>query len=364
MLNNIIRIFKTRSLWHIVWLSVAASESFTAIMSIILRGRITYDYLITGGLVSLIVSSIAVYLIKLMRETEEELKESKEMLEDIAQGITESILLLSKDFKIRWANKAVLRQTGLSMEELLGSYCYKTTHHREQPCQPPGDPCPVSELLKTGEPQVDEHTHYDINGNKIFVEVSAYPIKNDSGEIVSFVHISKDITTRKKMEENLRALSLTDELTGLHNRRGFFTLAEKLLKIAKRQKKGLFLLYADLDGLKEINDTWGHQDGDVALVDIASILKTTYRESDIIARIGGDEFVIMPVGTIGDDIRTISARLQKNVEAHNAKRESGHKLSLSLGIYYYDPENPCSIDELLSHADKLMYDQKKIKLQA
>ena len=174
-----------------------------------------------------------------------------------------------------------------------------------------------------------------------------------------FIAVFENITDRKKTEEELRALSLTDELTGLFNRRGFFILAEKLQKIAKRQKRGICLLYADLDGLKEINDTWGHQDGNLALVDIANILRTTYRESDVVARVGGDEFVVFPVGTTGDDARIIVARLQENIDAHNAKREKGYKLSMSLGISYFDPENPCSIDELLSRADKLMYEQKK-----
>jgi PAS domain S-box-containing protein len=110
---------------------------------------------------------------------EKELNRSKQMLEDIAQGITDTVMLLSKDFKILWANKAALRQTGLSMEELMGNYCYKATHQREYPCEPPDNTCPVFELLETGHPEVTEHTHYDRNGNRFFVEVSVYPIKNE-----------------------------------------------------------------------------------------------------------------------------------------------------------------------------------------
>ncbi len=139
------------------------------------------------------------------KRAEEKLTESKQMLEDITQGINESILLISKDFRILWANKAALRLTGLSTEELVGNYCYKATHHREQPCEPPLDPCPAYKLLKTGYPSVEEHTHYDKDGNKLFVEVSAYPIRNASSEIVNFVHTSIDVTERKKTEEDLRS---------------------------------------------------------------------------------------------------------------------------------------------------------------
>jgi len=90
----------------------------------------------------------------------------------------------------------------------------------------------------------------------------------------------------QRAKEELRALSLTDELTGLYNRRGLYVLGDHQLKLAVRRKKGIYMLYADLDNLKEINDSYGHQEGDKALSVIASILRSAYRESDVIARIG------------------------------------------------------------------------------
>ncbi len=164
-----------------------------------------------------------------------------------------------------------------------------------------------------------------------------------------------------RVQERQRVMSITDELTGLYNRRGFFTLAEQRLKLARRQRKGLFMLYADLDGLKAINDTLGHQEGDMALIDTANLLKATYRESDIIARIGGDEFAVIPVGSAGDDIKVVTTRLQKNIDAHNATASRNYTLSISIGMAYYDVEKPGSIDELLAAGDRLMYEQKKIK---
>jgi len=164
-----------------------------------------------------------------------------------------------------------------------------------------------------------------------------------------------------KLQEKVRTMAVTDELTGLYNRRGFFSLAEKLLQLCKREKKGIFMLYTDLDGLKKINDTFGHKEGDMALIDIASILRNNYRESDIIARIGGDEFVVVPIGTTEDSAKIATSRLQKSIEIHNAEINRSYKLSLSFGIAYYDPENPCSIDELLVQGDKLMYEQKRHK---
>lgn len=159
--------------------------------------------------------------------------------------------------------------------------------------------------------------------------------------------------------EKMHTMLLTDELTGLCNRRGFFTLSEYHLKMAKRQKSGIYMLYGDLDGLKRINDTWGHQEGDLALSDIACILKNIYRESDIIARIGGDEFVVIPVGIAGDNVKMIIERLEKAIELHNLKSNRNYKLSMSVGIAFYDPANPYSLEELLAQGDKSMYERKK-----
>jgi len=163
------------------------------------------------------------------------------------------------------------------------------------------------------------------------------------------------------MEGELRTLSLSDELTSLYNRRGFFALVDQLLKVSRRVKEGLFLLYADVDNLKAINDTYGHREGDMVLVEIAHILKENYRESDIIARIGGDEFVVIPVGSEGDDTAVITARLKKCIDIHNAEVKRRYNVSISTGISYYDPLNPCSVHELLARGDQAMYEEKNLK---
>ena len=163
-----------------------------------------------------------------------------------------------------------------------------------------------------------------------------------------------------KGEEALLALSLTDELTGLYNRRRFFVLAEQYLKVAIRTKKRSLLLFIDMDDLKWINDHYGHNEGDQALIALASILKKTFRESDIIARIGGDEFVVLLEST-DENGEILITRLYENMRDYNAKRSQDYKLSISVGTAQFDPEYPISIDELLSKADALMYAQKRRK---
>jgi diguanylate cyclase (GGDEF)-like protein len=124
-------------------------------------------------------------------------------------------------------------------------------------------------------------------------------------------------------------------------------------------KKSILLLFADLDGMKWINDNLGHKEGDNALIDIAHILKETFRESDIIARIGGDEFTILAIESCSDE--TLLTRLQDKINSFNAKGSRRYKLSISIGVVCYRPESPCSIDELLAQADKTMYEQKREK---
>jgi len=161
-----------------------------------------------------------------------------------------------------------------------------------------------------------------------------------------------------KREESLLVLSLTDELTDLYNRRRFFVLTEQYLKVAIRTKKRLLLLYIDMDDLKWINDHCGHNEGDKALIALASILKKTFRESDIIARIGGDEFVVLLESPDEKDEMLIN-RLYENISDYNAEGFQDYKLSVSVGTAWFDPEYPISIDELLSKADALMYAQKR-----
>jgi PAS domain S-box-containing protein len=138
------------------------------------------------------------------RRAEAESAGARQILVNITLGITDGILVITKDFKIIWANEGSLRMAGCKMEELVGNYCYKATHNSESPCQPPHDICPVREVINAGNPVTVTHTHFDKEGNELFVEVSAYPVKDEKGEIIQFVHLCRDITERKRAEEALR----------------------------------------------------------------------------------------------------------------------------------------------------------------
>ncbi|MDQ6718128.1 MAG: sensor domain-containing diguanylate cyclase [Gemmatimonadota bacterium] len=169
---------------------------------------------------------------------------------------------------------------------------------------------------------------------------------------------AQDVTELMRARDELKRLVVTDELTGLHNRRGFFTLAEHLLKTAKREGKSCLLICADIDGLKWVNDSLGHPVGSELLVDTAQILRAVFRESDVVARIGGDEFAILALDNDASKAPIVLSRLQAQVDAFN-NGDHRYKISLSAGIACFTPEIPIDVQELLRTADEKMYEHKR-----
>jgi len=163
---------------------------------------------------------------------------------------------------------------------------------------------------------------------------------------------------RSLLERELRSLALTDDLTCLYNRRAFLPLAEQQLRVARRSTQGLLLFFVDVDNLKVINDTHGHQEGDLAIVHTADALEQTFRNSDVIARLGGDEFAVMALEASCENREVILDRLEKNIKASNAD-ESRYELSISVGMSRFDPKNPVSLEKLIASADEAMYEEKK-----
>ncbi|MBF0523192.1 MAG: GGDEF domain-containing protein [Candidatus Omnitrophica bacterium] len=165
----------------------------------------------------------------------------------------------------------------------------------------------------------------------------------------------------KRSEVNMRELALSDALTGLYNRRGFMAYADHLLNLSDRTKRGLILIYADLDNMKQINDDFGHEEGDRALVTTANVLKKTFRNSDVIGRVGGDEFAILALEAKVESLDALRNRMNENLKKTKYNIGSTHKLAFSLGITYYNPEKPQPIEELLKKADRLMYEEKTLR---
>ncbi len=287
------------------------------------------------------------------KRAENALRESEEKYRSLVHSTEDSIYLLDSNYKYLFMNKRHIARMGFSGDEYLG----RSFGEFHSPDNTKWFVEKADEVFHTGKSV--QHEHKNANDGRCFL-LTLSPVKKQDGTIVAVTVVSKDISRIKTMEAKLRTLSLTDELTGLYNRRGFFTVGEQLLKQSRRQKTGIFVLYADVDNLKEVNDKWGHREGDLALIHAANVLRGTFRESDIIARIGGDEFAVLAMETAKTGAEKLENRLRLILDGRNA-RNRRYTLSLSVGIAYCVPECLHSIDELLMQGDQLMYEHKKSK---
>ncbi len=171
----------------------------------------------------------------------------------------------------------------------------------------------------------------------------------------------RDISELAELREELRSLSLEDELTGLYNRRGFITLARQQIKTALRMRRRMLLFFVDVDDLKMINDSLGHREGDRAVFGAAQVLRDTFRESDVVGRVGGDEFAALAMEADEEQAQPILERLRHSLESYNQGRPGSYRLSLSVGTATYDPAGPRPLEDLLAEADRKMYQQKRGK---
>lgn len=172
------------------------------------------------------------------------------------------------------------------------------------------------------------------------------------------------VVERERHAAAVESSSLTDELTGLHNRRGFTALASQALALATRQRKSAQLCFIDMDGLKRINDEIGHEAGDRALAELATVLKKTFRQSDVVARLGGDEFVVFAPEASEQTRPSIRARLDAQLAAHNDAPGREFALAASVGLTTFDPAKPEPLEALLARADALMYEHKRARKAA
>ena len=255
-------------------------------------------------------------------------------------------------------NRSLCELVGYSEEELLRSNFQAITHADDVG----NDLANLYRLIQGETPtcQVEKRYVHKL-GQAVWAMNSVSLVHDSEDKPAHFIFQIQDISERKRAESALQSLSLVDELTGLYNRRGFLAVTEQYLESFQRSDNGLVVLYADLDGLKGINDSLGHLEGDRALVRTAEVLKEAFRSSDIIARLGGDEFVLLAGVGADESAESLMDRLQQKIALANAQRNRPYDLSISIGVAHYDPDEACTIEELMGRADRVMYEEKRKK---
>ncbi|MCX5700459.1 MAG: diguanylate cyclase [Candidatus Omnitrophica bacterium] len=282
---------------------------------------------------------------------------SNDYLESLINSMADMLVVVDVHLTILRVNRAVCGLLGYEEDELLGSPLTKLF----SPTQTLFNNQDFREHIKKGG-LIDYEMHYRTKDDIDIPVLFSASIMKDKDKNVSFIICTaQDITILKKAEQELRALSLKDALTGLYNRRGLLALGEQQIRFARRNKEDVMLLFLDMDNMKWINDTFGHAEGDKALIDVAKVMKKTFRDPDIIARIGGDEFVVIAVQAAKHEENTLINRLKSNLDARN--KEEGHccPLSLSIGVAICEALYIGSVDEFIKQADEMMYQDKKKK---
>jgi diguanylate cyclase (GGDEF)-like protein/PAS domain S-box-containing protein len=255
-------------------------------------------------------------------------------------------------------NRSLCELIGYDERELLDSNFQAVTHADDLG----NDLANLYRLMQGETPTSQVEKRYVHRLGQIVWALNSVSLVRDSdNNPAHFIFQIQDITERKRAEAALQSLSLVDELTGLYNRRGFLAVTEQHLAAIRRNKKRPVILYADLDGLKKINDSLGHQEGDRALTMAAEIFKETFRSSDILARLGGDEFVVLAAIGPEEEADSLTHRLQEKLTACNLRRNRPYDLSISVGVAHIDDEESDAIEELMARADQAMYEHKRRK---
>jgi len=286
------------------------------------------------------------------------LVESEEHFRNAFDYAAIGMALVSPEGNWLRVNRSLCEIVGYSESELLVSDFQAITHRDDL-----GNDLAEIYRMISGEIltcQVEKRYLHKL-GHDVWVSSSASLVRDAQGNPLHLIFQIQDITERKRAEAAIHTLSLADELTGLYNRRGFLAFCQQHRKSLLRANKCGVLVYADLDGLKRINDSFGHKEGDRALVKTAELLKETFRSADVLGRLGGDEFTALAAVEPEGGVEKLISRLEQKFEKYNALKLVPYKLSISIGVAQLDSDATQSMEDLMALADLAMYENKRRK---
>jgi diguanylate cyclase (GGDEF)-like protein/PAS domain S-box-containing protein len=287
-----------------------------------------------------------------LQSAQEQLAESEQRYRHLVESGQGLICTHDMEGRLLTVNQAALTLAGLTSEQAVGR------NIRDLLAPPSRD---VFTLY------LERMQHVGIDAGMMYVQatsgrVLAWKYRNvridEPGEPSYVLGHAQDVTELRDAEERLRQLAMTDDLTDLFNRRGFLVNGSRALHDAVNHNKSAAVFYVDIDGLKAINDQHGHDAGSGLIVAAAEALKNSFRAADILARIGGDEFVALVI-VPPDDVATITNRLKWHVEKFNATSDLPYALSMSIGVARFRPGKGDTLESLMKDADAAMYRRKR-----
>jgi len=308
-------------------------------------------------LLATMVLGVVAFVVVVMRRLDarrRELAAQAGLLSSVIESVGDALVAVDAERRVVVSNAAARRAfSHVSVGATLSksSRLLTETGHPLRPSQ-----APIARAL-AGEPTNDRQLRLGRGRDTLWLGATGRPVRDAAGAVIGGVCVYRDVSERRRHAHELESLSVTDELTGLYNRRGFMLLAEQHVRMAERTKTPFALLFGDLDHLKAINDTMGHEAGDRAIRTAAHVLKRTLRGCDILARLGGDEFVALVAAPTPGAVRAVVRRIAEALEAHGAAAGED-ALSLSLGEAMFDPHAPIPLRDLLADADARMYENK------
>jgi diguanylate cyclase (GGDEF)-like protein/PAS domain S-box-containing protein len=286
-------------------------------------------------------------------------RRSERFLNTIFESINDPFNIIDSDYRIIKANESYAKMRGKTIEQLIYQRCYEVLQNRKDICEG----CSVKVTFETGEPYTKEKLVSYTGDSKIWLEIYTYPIFDEMGRVVSVIEYTRDITQRKMAEaerdilvDKLQYLYRTDDLTGLLNRRALIEELEDEVRRTKRYKSDLSLIICDIDYFKEVNDNFGHDTGDRVLQNVSDLIKESLRNTDIIGRYGGDEFLLILPETSMGRAKEIADRIRLAVKEFELQMEGNKPIrtTVSLGVAEFNADKE-NINGLIKRADNALY---------
>ncbi|MFA5384305.1 MAG: PAS domain S-box protein [Eubacteriales bacterium] len=289
------------------------------------------------------------------KRAEKALQESEQLLRGITDNMLDMICTTDTDGISRYISPSYETILGYKAEDLLGNPFANNIH-------PDDSGYAFSAFWAATQTKNSRRFEYRYRHSRkgyIWMETIANPLLDDNQELTGVILSSRDITERKQMEEQLKYLSLHDNLTGLYNR----TYFEQEMSRLQKGRFSLFgIIVCDIDGLKFINDTRGHKAGDDLIISAAEAIKSSFRAEDMVARIGGDEFAVLLLNCDSKTMEKACRRIKQNVSSHNKENPESY-LSISIGFAISNGEK-VSVTDIFKEADNKMYKEKVYNSQA